>query len=151
MLKSFTNKIKLDSHGLTMIEIILALAILMTAILAIIRIFPAGLQVAKIAEKNTVAAFLAQDKLEEYAAMPYVDIPCCGIVETKGKGWWDDPDSPFYSYDRQTEVNYVNPNNGLANSATDLGIKKIKTIIYWKASPGAEERTMEIYTLRSER
>ncbi|MFH1173433.1 MAG: hypothetical protein V1692_02800 [bacterium] len=151
MLKSFIKKIKNGQSGLTMIEIILALAILMTAIMSIIRIFPAGLQIAKIAEKNTVAAFLAQDKLEELAAMPYVDIPCCGVIETKGKGWWDDPDSPFYSYQRQTEIVYVNPNSGLADSATDLGIKKIKTTIYWQASPGTEEKSMAIYTLRSQR
>lgn len=132
-----------------MIEVILALAILMMAILTIIRIFPAGLQVAKMAEKNTVGGFLAQEKVEELASLSYGDIPI-GTIETKHK-LADDPNDPFYYYERETIVVYVDPNNNLAETETNLGIKRIKTTVYWFTSGQTSEKSIFIYTLRSRR
>lgn len=132
-----------------MIEIILALAILMMAILTIIRIFPAGLQVTKTAEKNTVAGFLTQEKMEELAALSYNDIPV-GLIEPKHK-LSDDPDDSFYNYERETWVIYVDPNNGLAQTGSDLGIKQIKATVYWFTPGQTNEKSLFIYTLRSRR
>ncbi len=132
-----------------MIEIILALAILMIAILAIIRIFPTGLQVTKMAEKNTVAAFLAQEKIEELASLSYGDI-LIGTIETKHK-LSDDPDNSFYYYERETIVVYVDPNNDLVETGDDLGIKRIKTTVYWFTAGQTDEKSLFIYTLRSKR
>ncbi len=138
-----------NQQGLTLIEAIVAIAILIVAIFAIINIFPKGIQIIKTAERNTVAAFLAQEKVEELEALPYGDIPL-GLIETKQK-MSDDPDSPFYYYERETEVIYVDPDNGLAQSQTDLGIKQIRTTVYWFVTTDEQEKNLSIYALRSRR
>ncbi|MFH1226246.1 MAG: type II secretion system protein [bacterium] len=138
-----------NQQGITLIETIVAIAILSIAIFAIINIFPKGIQIIKTAERNTVAAFLAQEKIEELESLPYGDIPI-GTIEEKQK-MSNDPDNPFYYYQRETEIIYVDPDNGLAQSQTDLGIKQIKTTIYWFATTDNQEKTLSIYALRSQR
>jgi len=145
----------MNQRGLTMIETLVAISILLIAILAIIRIFPTGLQATKTAEMKTVAAFLAQEMIEEVASYSYADIP----VNTNEEYWYepthkvsDDPDSPFYFYTRETEIIYVNPNNNpLTESVTDLGAKQIRTTVYWNVPPGNSAKSLDIYTLRSQR
>lgn len=138
-----------NQQGITLIEIIVAIAIMIVAVFAIINIFPKGIQITKTAERNTVGAFLAQEKIEELEALPYGDIPM-GIIETKQK-MSADPDNPFYDYQRETQVIYVDPDNGLAQSQTDLGIKQIKTTVYWFVTTDNQEKSLSIYVLRSSR
>lgn len=135
----------MNQRGITLLEVVVAIGILIIAIFAIINIFPKGIQVIKTAERNTVAAFLAQDKIEELASLPYGDIST-GIIETK-----QSMPPPFADYQRETEVIYVNPNNNLVQSQTDLGIKQIRTTVYWFVTTDTAEKNLSIYTLRSRR
>lgn len=138
-----------NQQGLTLIEIIVAIAIMIVAVFAIIGIFPKGIQITKTAERNTVGAFLAQEKIEALEALPYGDIPV-GTIEAK-QNISADPDNPFYDYQRETQVIYVDPNNGLTQSQTDLGVKQIKTTVYWSVTTDNQEKSLSLYVLRTDR
>lgn len=123
MLKSANNH-----QGISMIEAILAVAVLTIGILVIVTLFPFALKISKSSEQETIAADLAQAKIEEIFSLGYNDISN-GIVEARHH-LASDPQNPFYDYERQTVVQLVNGN--LANSATDLGLKKVTVTVFYK-------------------
>ena len=121
MLKSIKNK------GISEIEAVLAVAILSIGILSAVTLFPLALKISKNAEEETVAANLAQAKIEEIFSLGYENTPT-GTIETRHR-LATDPANPFYSYERQTVSQFVD--GDLNNSATDLGLKKIVVTIFW--------------------
>ena len=55
----------LRNKGFTLIEIIMAMAIMAVGIIGVVRLLPVGLRASKSSEIMSRAAFLAQEKLEE--------------------------------------------------------------------------------------
>ncbi len=122
--------------GFTFIEVIVSLAVITIAILAIIQIFPFGVQTGKSAEQNTTAVALAQGKLEEFTAATYDDISA-GTLEDHQR-LSDNPTDTEYYYWRTTIVSYVDAD--FNTSATETGLKKISVTVFWKhpQSPNPE-------------
>lgn len=60
------------SRGFTILEVVMALLILSIGLLALLRAIPVGLQASGLGHDTTVAALLAQEKLEEarYSTWP---------------------------------------------------------------------------------
>lgn len=135
---SRSNKLSLNQKGISIIEAMLAVAILMIGILVTINIFPAALKISKNAEQETVAANLAQAKIEEMFSLGYENITI-GTIETKHRLSADSA-NPFYNFQRQTVTTYVDGN--LANSVAATGLKKVSVTVYWIApSLGAEKNS----------
>jgi len=72
-------------RGFTLIEIIMAMAILAIGIIGVVRLLPVGMRASKSSELMSKAAFLAQDKMEElklagFAALtePIPAVPLAG-------------------------------------------------------------------------
>lgn len=120
-------KLVSKNQGISMIEAILAVAVLTIGILVAVTLFPFALKISKNAEQETIAADLAQAKIEEIFSLGYNDIGS-GTVEARHR-LANDPQNPFYDFERQTIVQLVNGN--LANSATDLGLKKVTVTVFY--------------------
>ena len=131
--------------GFSLLEIMVAILILGSAFIALIHTFPYAMSIIKTAENETKAAYLAQEKMEEFYQSRYGDISV-GVVEAKqqlgGAG------SYLYFFQRQAEVYYVDSDleNPSQNPADDIGIKKITVSVYYTSSLSKAEN---IYTLNS--
>jgi hypothetical protein len=125
----------------------LAVAVLMIGILVTINIFPAALKISKNAEQETVAANLAQAKIEEMFSLGYDNI-IIGTIEAKHRLSADSA-NPFYDFQRQTVTTYVDGN--LADSAAATGLKKISVTVYWIAPSLGIEKNSTFSVLISQR
>ncbi|MBI5765667.1 prepilin-type N-terminal cleavage/methylation domain-containing protein [Candidatus Falkowbacteria bacterium] len=140
-------KTKFYSTGFTLLEVMIAITILIIGILAVARIFPLALKVAKSAEQATIAINLAQAKIEEIFYLDYDNIPI-GAIEAKHR-LADDMQNPFYYYQRQTVAEYVD--SDLNYSATETGLKKITVTAYWRSSVLALEKSRDLIILISKK
>lgn len=120
--------------GFTLIETILAIFILVAGIVGVLGLFSLGVQTQSWAKMSSISLGLAQSKLEELASLPYSEID--SMSEDYGQI------SGFESYKRQTQVAYWDPVNS-TTSQTDLGIKRIKVIVFWDS----DQKSTELLTL----
>ena len=132
-----------NSKGLSLLEMIVALAIIFVAFLGLMQSFPFSLTVTKTAENMSKSAFLAQAKIEQLRSLNYSDINT-GTIETKHR-LGNTPDDYLYFFQRETTVDYVD--GDLANYITNQGIKKISTNVYYTNSLSKDERIYNLTTL----
>ncbi len=137
------SKIKKNKLGLTLLEAIISIGIILIIIVAIGRAFPLALKINTHANQETVATNLAQAKIEEIFSLPYSEIPT-GIIETKHR-LSTDPANLFYYYWRETQVEFVNID--LTPSVNDTDLKLIKTDVYWQSSLLNKEKKLSLNLL----
>lgn len=141
-------QIKLPTEkGITMLEAVMAIAVLIIGILSLVEIFPLSLKIGKNAEQSTIATNLAQAKIEEIFYLDYDNIPI-GTIESRIK-MSDNPENPFYQYERETVAEYVDGN--LNNSISETGLKKITTTVFWNSPILSTEKEVELNILISEK
>ncbi|MFH1427599.1 MAG: type II secretion system protein [Patescibacteria group bacterium] len=140
-------KIEKNQQGLTLIEIMVAISILVIAYISLMSSFPFGLSINKSAENVTAASLFAQEKIEELVSLDYANIGT-GAIEIKHRLSLDSADY-LYNYQRKTDVSYVDGN--LVDSINDTGMKKISTTIYYVDAISKTEQSYIISTLISER
>lgn len=143
---SYRELLKQES-GLSLIETMVAFAILAIAFIGLVQTFPFGLAINKEAENTTVASYLAQDKIEELTSFGYSDINV-GIIEVKHR-LSDDPSNYLYNYQRETVVNFIDGN--LNEVDENQGMKKISVTVYYINAIFKTEKSYNIATLKSER
>lgn len=136
---------KHSKTGFTVIEAMIAIAVLAIGFLAVVKIFPVALQISKSAEQATVAMNLAQAKTEELFSSGYDNINV-GAIETKSR-LSADPADPFYPYQRETTAGYVDEN--LQSSVSDTGMKKITVTVFWRHPLLLGEKQVGLETLIS--
>ncbi|MBU1148866.1 hypothetical protein KKI23_02125 [Patescibacteria group bacterium] len=132
-----------NNKGLTVIEAIAAISILLICVLGLINIFPWSLQISKSAETKTIATNLAQEKIEEIISIDYTEIGV-GVIESR-HSLGTDSDDPFYKYERLTEATYVD--GDLEDSVTDTGMKKIIVTVYWSTQLAGDETVQMAYLI----
>ena len=136
-----------DIHGFSLIEIMVAFAILSVSFLAIMTSFPFGVSINKEAENNTIAANLAQKKIEEVISLEYANI-AVGEIESKHRLASGASDY-LYNYQRETTANYLDSN--LTSTTTDTGLKKISTTVYYTNSISKSEKSYNTTTIVSQK
>ena len=133
-------------RGFTLIEIMVAILIIGSSYIGLLQSFPFSLSIIKTAENETIASYLAQEKLEDINQLDYTSI-ATGTIEVKhilgATG------TPLHAFERQTEVDYVDIN--IQDSATDQGLKKITTTVYFTNSINKTEDAYSIYALIADR
>ena len=55
----------MSKKGFSLLEILIALAVMLVGIVGVMSLFPVGLRASKVAENYTLAAILAQQKIDE--------------------------------------------------------------------------------------
>lgn len=133
------------SLGLTIIEVLLAISILVIGVLAIASLFPFGYRLSTFSKEMTVATNLAQDKTEKVISKHYDDLPP-GILEPKQRVE-NNPQSQFYFYQGEVKIDLVDEN--LNETTSDQGLKKITTVIYFLE--GGKEKEITLVTLKAKR
>ncbi len=134
-------------NGLSLIEIVVALSVLSIAFLGLIGSFPLGMLINKEAEYKSVAANLAQSKIEELIYTGYDNI-AVGTIEAKTRISPNQSDY-LYKFKRMTTVVYVDGN--LNNSASDTGLKKISANVYYLNPINKVEKIFILNTLISKK
>ncbi len=141
--------------GFTLVETLVAVFILSIGIVAVLNIFPLGIQIARFSQTASTAVQLAQAKMEQEVSKHYTEILCNETVsppcqEEKSR-ISDDPANPFYYYWRELELNYVDPKDDMAIAANDTGIKKIEITVSWRSSLGILEQSVTLVSLIAKR
>jgi len=142
----FLNKktMLVDKQGFTLIEVLISIFILTTGIIAVLQAFPLGTKILGSSKRTTIASQLGQAKIEELISQSYEEISF-GVIETKHV-----LDSPFNSYQRETEIVCVNPDSDFSeviNCDPDPGMKKIEVTVFWKTFFGLSEKSNQIISL----
>jgi len=138
---------KLNNKGITILETLITIAVILIGVLVLVRLFPVALQMGRSAEQATIATSLAQAKIEEVFSMNYANIST-GIIESRQK-MASDSNNPFYYYERETIVEYVDEN--IESSITDEGIKKVTVNTYYKSALLSLDKNVQIILLISDK
>lgn len=133
----------LNQKGLSMIEILVSFSILIIAFVSLSQAFPMGLSINKSAENSTVAYYLAQEKVEELMSTDY-DSLNVGTIEAKQRLSLDQGNY-LYNFQRKTDVIYVD--GDMLDSLSDLGLKKISTIVYFNDAITKKEKAYTVNTV----
>ena len=141
------SKIRTNHYGISIIEALIAMSILLIGILSIARVFPLATKISRSAEETTIAANLAQGQIESLFSLGYEDIGT-GLIETKHR-LAADPGNPFYNYQRQTDIRYVDAN--LSTSTSDTGLKKITVTVFWNNPALNTEKSYPLIMLLSQK
>lgn len=110
--------------GFTLIEVLMALAVITIGLVIVLQVFPVGMNVERSNQLETQGALLAQEKIESLLGESYSDVAIGTVLESALA-------SPNEKFSRNTAVSYVNAN--LQGSASDTGLKKIEVTVSWKS------------------
>lgn len=130
MLK-YSNKFKL---GFSSIEALIATSILVVGLLAIISLFPYILRANKQAELASLASAIGRAKIEQLVITSY-DQLTPGNIEPRGH-ITADTGSQLYTFERESTITLIN--GSLQASQTDIGLKEIKTTVFWPNRQGGD-------------
>ena len=136
-LQTTNHKLQTKS-GFTLLEVLVALSVFVIAVVVIIQLFPVGLKSSRASKNETTAINLAQAGLENAKGTAYNDVTSESRTRVSS-----DPTSPFYNFERESSVQFVDTN--LDTSETDLGLKKITVTIFWQES-GQEQEVSATYS-----
>ena len=134
---------KLNNQGITLLEVLITISIILIGILVLTKIFPLALSVNRTAEQSTVATDLAQAKAEEMFSFNYDDLTI-GTFEAKHRLSADSADL-LYHYQRSTVIEYVDQN--LQTSAAPTDLKKVTITVYWQNLLLAAEKNEQLTIL----
>jgi len=140
-----TTKSLVKNEGLSLIEIMVSLTILVVAFISLVQSFPMASTINKTAENATKASYLAQAEIERLYSLGYDHI-ATGTIETKQR-LSNDPNNYLYYFQRQTIVNNVDIN--LQTVANDSELKKISVSVYYTNSLSKTEKAYDTSTLIS--
>lgn len=124
-IKFHIPRFSLKPSGISLIEVLIALTVLIVGAICIVTFFPLGLESVKSSEHETVAVNLAQAKIEEIISTSYSDVSTGEIVESS----LSSIDSDFSSYSRTTSTYFID--SDLNVSEQDLGLKKVNVTVSW--------------------
>jgi Tfp pilus assembly protein PilV len=132
--------LKFNNQGISLIESVMAMTLLSVGVLSIAVIFPFVIKASQTSERETVAANLAQAKIEEIFYIGYDNL-ATGTFESKTK-LSENPENPFYHYQRETQI--INIDGDLNYSASETGMKKITVTVYYNTPHLNLERSIPV-------
>ncbi len=118
-----------NKQGFSLLEVLLAVFLLEIGLLAVASFYSYSMQVTKYARNQTTAANLAQGILDEELSITYENLP----IGTSTKERYSlDASSPFYNWEKQVSVTYIDLN--LTEQSFDTNMKKIIVTIFFQES-----------------
>lgn len=119
--------LKSNKSGITILEAMITIFVIMIGLLALSSLIPLAFKISQSAERSTAATNLAQAGLEELFYLNFDNIPV-GVIEAKAR-LSGDTNNWLYNYQREILAEYVDSDLQTSTTATDL--KKITVNIYW--------------------
>lgn len=117
------------SEGFTLVEVIVAIAVLAISLVMIMQLFSGGLKISKASCDYTRAIVHAKDKMEELS-----------IASVQGSGKFED------GFEWESEVQ---PYEGLNKSEdSDFNIVEIKVKISWESLPN-QQKSVKLVSLKT--
>ncbi|MCX6807087.1 MAG: prepilin-type N-terminal cleavage/methylation domain-containing protein [Candidatus Berkelbacteria bacterium] len=133
-----------QNKALTLLEVIIATFIFLVGLLSVVQLYPLSYKVNRISNHLTIASSLGQEKIEELLSKDYSETSSISRQKIN-----TNPNSPFYQYEWEAKVHFVDPDNNLAEIENDKGIKKIQVLIYWQEN--GQEKQLDVSTLNTKR
>ena len=118
----------------TLIEVLVAASILTVGLVSVAGTFSVGIKYSSNTKQEAMAAGIMQETMESALSAGYGGIDA-GIGSRVR--FSENSSSPFYNFETQTDVSYVDGN--LNDVAVDSGLKKIKVSVFWNNS-GTEKK-----------
>lgn len=148
---SFFKKPEKIPRGFTVIEVLISIFILVIGIIGVLQAFPLGVQVTKAGQMTTIAAQLAQAKLEAEFSKSYSDF----LIGTSTEDYGTITNFNFYK--RVTEVNCIRSSD-LTEVPCDYDLtndpfpmKKVEVTTFWKSPFGFSEKDIKLVSLISKK
>lgn len=129
------NNYQRHPRGFTLIELIVAIAILGFTIFGAAQLFTKSLSVQRRAQHETKAAYLAQEQIETLRGSDY-ELVYAGTFETRHLVL--DP------FERQTDVSFVDRST-LELSLDDQGLKRIDVVVFYPTIQGEKSFTLSTF------
>jgi|GEM_PF-1860457 len=145
-----------NEKGVSIIEVMIAMTILVIALLAMMSMFHVGIRQTSLSGNITTATQLANDKMEEIRNLPYESIDDSYYPPNKDNQNPDsvsDPDSNFPNYERYVTIQYVdsdisaisvssafNPESNVPPS----NLLKVSVNVIWTTDTGARREHKEM-------
>jgi prepilin-type N-terminal cleavage/methylation domain-containing protein len=150
MSKACNKKLYMPKNGFTLIEVMVALAILSIVGLGLINAFPFGASIIRDSKNLTYAAYIAQTKIEEIISTEYFAVPV-GTIEAK------QPAGPagtyLFEFEREASIYYLHDDfiSTSTDPANDIGFKIVNVDIFYKSALAKNEKNYRLSYLMSRR
>ena len=135
-----------NKRGFSLIEVMVAILIIGTSFIGLIQAFPFALKIINSAKNQTKASYMAQEKIEELYQLGYENF-ATGTIEVKHP--LGSSGSERAAFQRETIAEYIDGN--LQTSTSDLGMKKITSIVYYTDSVSKKEKPFTLNTIITNR
>ncbi len=128
--------------GFTLIETLIALAVVSVGMVIVLQVFPSGFSIEKNTQLETQATLAAQEKVEELLSESFSELSVGTTTESSLP-------IPLERFSRTTKVSFINAN--LQESASDTSFKKIEVTVFWESPIRIGTKTVKLITLFSEK
>ena len=129
-----------NAKAFTLIEVMAALAIVSTALLALLRLHLVSVRTADKAEVTTQAVFLAQEKMAEVLSAGYPPVGTkTGTAEIDGR-----------SFTWRTKVADAHPPQQSRSNLRLGRMRQLSVDVTWQTGPGARQVELTTYAAESE-
>lgn len=133
---NFEKQLLKIEQGFTLIEVMVAVAILAICIVTIMQLFSGGLRSSKMAKDYTRAVIYAKEKMEETLLKPVAGAGEFNDDLNKNKFRWEAEVSPY------NELSLA----GLGSETKPLNLTKIKVKVSW--ADNDKQKSIELTTLK---
>ena len=132
--------------GFSLIEMMVAILIIGATFIGLIHAFPYSLSLINSGKNETIASYLAQEKIEEIFRTGYDNIGA-GVIEPKHR--LGAVDSYLYHFQRETEIRLIDGN--FDDSGSDVGLKLASTTVFYTDAISKREKTYGLKTVISDK
>ena len=132
----------IKQKGFTLIESLVALAVIGVGLVVVLQVFPSGFSIEKNTQLETQATLVAQEKIEELLSKSFSELTIGTVVESSLP-------TPFEKFGRTIKISFVDSNLGESIPAT--AFKKIEATVSWKSPLKIGSKEVKLITLFSEK
>lgn len=125
----------------TFLELLIALSLFSVGMISILQIFPLNRRYLAQSSFLTQATYLGQEQLETLQGVAYVDLTV-GTFEAR-HALGDSAAPGLSQFERQTVVSLINSSYNA--TATDIGLKKVETTVFWVERSGNRQYQLVTY------
>jgi prepilin-type N-terminal cleavage/methylation domain-containing protein len=133
----------MPQNGFSLIELMIAIAIIILGIAIVLQIFPGSFSMEKNTEWQTKAVFCAQEKMEALLALSFAELTPGTTQENPV------PTPACQDFSRTTKISYVDAN--LNETANPTSLKKIEIKMQWNSVLKIAPNEVSFVTLFAEK